>query len=174
MPLLNLGKKMAVRERHLMGSLDPEDDMELNEKVMIFIVMASEIFKKKSSAILGRYGLTFSYYNVLKHLVACGQGQDTIGNVSKKMLVTAANMTGVAKRMEKAGLIEKKNDAQDERLRMLQVTRRGREILGAIRKIQEQHGGAYLEIYSLKEKEEVLSVLKHIVRRGKQLPNSIS
>jgi len=43
-PLLNLGKKMAARERHLMGSPDPEDDMELNEKVMIFIVMASEIF----------------------------------------------------------------------------------------------------------------------------------
>ena len=75
------------------------------------------------------------------------------------MLVTSGNMTGIAKRMEKAGLVERKSDAQDERLTILQITPRGRETLGAIREIQEQHGGAYLEIYPLKQKEEVLSVL---------------
>jgi len=62
--------------------------MELIEKVMIFIVMASEMFKKKSSAILGQNGLTFSHYNVLQYLIACEQGRDTVSNVCKKMLVT--------------------------------------------------------------------------------------
>jgi DNA-binding MarR family transcriptional regulator len=151
-----------------------EDAMELNEKVMILMVMASEKFKKKSSAILRRHGLTFSHYCVLKSLVACEHGRDTVGNVSKKMLVSAPNITGIAKRMEKAGLIERKNDARDERLIMLQVTPSGRETLGAMGEIQEQHCLAYLEIYSPKQKEEVLSVLKHIVREVKHLPNSFS
>ncbi len=142
--------------------------MELNETVMIFIVMASELFKKKSSAILKQYGLTFSHYKVLQYLVTCEQGRDTVGKVSKKMMVTGANMTGVARRMEKAALIERKSDARDERLTMLQITSRGREILAAIRQIQEQHGDAYLKAYSQEQKEEVLSVLKHIVRRGRQ------
>jgi DNA-binding MarR family transcriptional regulator len=142
--------------------------MELNENVLIFIVMASELFKKKSSAILKQYGLTFSHYNVLQHLVTCEQGRDTVGRVSKKMLVTAANMTGIAKRMEKATLIERRNDAKDERLTVLQITARGREALTAIRQIQEQHGDAYLRACSQEQKEEVLSVLKHIVRSGKQ------
>lgn len=48
----------------VIGPLDHEDNMELNEKVMIFIVMASEKFKKKSSAIIRRHGLTFSHYCV--------------------------------------------------------------------------------------------------------------
>lgn len=148
--------------------------MELNEKVMSFIVMASEMFKKKSSAILKQQGLTFSNYNVLRYLVACQQGRDTVGNVSRKMLVTPSSVSGIAKRMEKAHLLERKNDAQDERLTILQVTSRGRETFGAIREAQEQHTGAYLETYPLRRKEEVLSVLKHIVKRGKQLPNSIS
>ncbi len=113
--------------------------MELNERVMIFIVMASEKFKKKSSAILRRQGLTFSHYCVLKGLVACENGRDSVGNVSKKMRVSAACMTGIAKRMEKAGLIERKNDARDERLIMLQVTPRGRETLDIIQEIQGQH-----------------------------------
>jgi DNA-binding MarR family transcriptional regulator len=142
--------------------------MELNEKVMIFVVMASEMFKKKSSAILRKQGLTFSNYNVLRHLLACQQGRDTVGNVSKKMLVTAASVSGLAKRMEKAHLLERKNDDQDERLTILQVTSRGRETFGAIREAQEQHTGAYLEIYPLRQKKEVLSVLKHIVNRSKQ------
>lgn len=148
--------------------------MELNEKVMIFIVMASEKFKKKSSAIIRRHGLTFSHYCVLRNLVACEYGRDTLGNVSKKMLVTPPNMTGISKRMEKAGLIERKNDARDERLIMIQVTPRGKEILDAIREIQEQHCRAYLEICSLKQKKEVFSVLKHIVQEVKHLPNSFS
>ncbi len=122
--------------------------MELNEKVMICIVMASEIFKKKSSAILKQYGLTFPQYSVLRHLASSGPGRDTLGAVSKKMLVSAANMSGIARRMKNAGLIEKKYDEKDERLVMLQITPEGREKLDAIREIQEQHGDAYLEIYS--------------------------
>ncbi len=58
--------------------------MDLNEKVMIFIVLASETFKKKSSAIMKEYGLTFPQYSVLRALVSIGAGQDTGGNVGKK------------------------------------------------------------------------------------------
>jgi MarR family 2-MHQ and catechol resistance regulon transcriptional repressor len=144
----------------------------LDEKVMILIVMASEMFKKRSSAVFKQYGLTFSHYNLLKYLVGREDGRDTAGNVSKRMLVTGANVTGLAKRMEKAGLIERKNDAKDERLTMLQITPQALKCLDAIRKIQEQHVAEYLQTYSQERKEEVLSVLKHIVQKGKQLAGS--
>ena len=144
-------------------------DMILDEKVMVFIVLASELFKKKSSAILKQYGLTFPHYNVLKYLVVCENGRDTVGNVSKSMLVTGANVTGLAKRMEKAGLIERQNDKKDERLTMMQITPTGLKTLEAIRELQEKHVSEYLRTYSPDQKTEVLSVLKHIVRKGKQL-----
>jgi DNA-binding MarR family transcriptional regulator len=144
-------------------------DMILDEKVMVFIVLASELFKKKSSAILKQYGLTFPHYNVLKYLVVCENGRDTVGNVSKSMLVTGANVTGLAKRMEKAGLIERQNDKKDERLTMMQITPTGLKTLEAIRELQEKHVSEYLRNYSPDQKTEVLSVLKHIVRKGKQL-----
>jgi DNA-binding MarR family transcriptional regulator len=140
----------------------------LNERVMIFIVMAAEMFKKRSSAIFKEYGLTFSHYNVLKYLVACEQGRDTVGNVSKSMLVTGASVTGLAKRMEKAGLIERKNDANDERLTILEITRKGLKTLDTIREIQEHHISHYLQACSEDQKDEILSLLKQIVRRGKQ------
>jgi MarR family 2-MHQ and catechol resistance regulon transcriptional repressor len=155
---------------HLIGSVQREDERELNERVMISLVMASEMFKKKSSAMLKQYGVTFSHYNVLKYLVACGRGSDTIGNVSKRMRVTAANMTGIAKRMEKAGLIEKKNDDQDDRLTLLHITPRGTETLAKIREDQEQHGLGYLEFYSRSQKEEILRILEHILQQGRRPP----
>jgi len=147
-------------------------DVSLEEKVMIFVVMASEMFKKNSTAIFGKYGLTFSHYNVLKYLVACEGGRDTAGNVGKRMLVTGANVTGLAKRMEKAGLIERKNDEKDERLTMLQITPMGRRSLDAIREIQEQHVNQYVQTCSQEQKEEMLSILKNILRKGKQLAGS--
>ncbi len=141
----------------------------LNEKVMIFIVLASEIFKKKSSAVFKDHGLTFSHYNVLKYLAASEGGRNTVGNVGKRMLVTGANVTGLAKRMEKAGLIERKNDAKDERLTILQITPTGSKTLDAIQEIQEQHIAEYLDTFSQEQKEKVLAALKRIVRKGKQL-----
>ena len=145
-----------------------EIGISLDEKLMVFVVMASELFKKKSSAIFRDYGLTFTQYNVLKYLLSCDDGRDTVGNVGKRMLVTGANMTGLAKRMEKAGLIERQNDEKDERLTILQITPAGLKALHSIKDIQEQHVGEYLELYSHKEKEDFLSILKQIVRKGKR------
>jgi MarR family 2-MHQ and catechol resistance regulon transcriptional repressor len=143
--------------------------MILDEQVMVFIVMVSEMFKKKSLAIFREYGLTFSHYNVLRYLVSADEGRDTVGSVSKQMLVTGANVTGLAKRMEKAGLIERKNDSKDERLTILEITPSGRKSLEEIRLIQERHVTKYLLNFSDEDKEKMLAVLKHIVRKGKKL-----
>lgn len=150
----------------------PEIDMTLDEKVMIFIVMASELFKKRSSAIFRRHGLTFSHYNLLKYLASCEEGKDTSGNVSRHMLVTGASVTGLAKRMEKAGLIERKGDDRDERLTMLQITPVGLKALEEIVRIQIPHVAEYLETCPPERKEEILEVLKQVVRKGKQLAGS--
>jgi MarR family 2-MHQ and catechol resistance regulon transcriptional repressor len=144
-------------------------NMILDERIMVFVVTASEIFKKKSSAIFKRYGLTFSQYSVLKYLIACEEGRDTVGNVSKRMLVTGANVTGLAKRMERCGLIERKNDSRDERLTMLHITPFGLQALSSIREVQERHVSEYLEAYSGEQKQEILSALQGIVRKGKVL-----
>ena len=78
-------------------------------------------------------------------------------------------MTGLAKRMEKAGLIERKADEKDERLTLLQITPVGCNVLETIQRIQEQHVGEYLHMLSDDQKERILSALRQIVRKGKQM-----
>ena len=143
-----------------------KSDLDADEKVMMAIVRAAELFKKESGAIFKNYGLTFAQYNVLRILDATPNGKNTITNVSRIMLVTGANMTGVAKRLEKSGFLIRRGDANDERITLLEITPKGRQSLKNIREEKDENLRNYLNRLSADEKEEMLSRLKQILRRG--------
>lgn len=143
-----------------------KSDLNADEKVMIAIVRAAELFKKESGAIFKNYGLTFAQYNVLRILDATPNGKNTITNVSRIMLVSGANMTGVAKRLEKSGFLIRRGDANDERITLLEITPKGRQSLRNICEEKDENLEKYMSNFSADEKEEMLSKLKQILRRG--------
>ena len=97
-------------------------DPNLDENIMIAVVRAAETFKRMVSAIFRKYDLSFPQYNVLRVLDASKGGQSRITDVSRTMLVPGANMTGLAKRLEKNGFIVRKSDPNDERVTVLVVS----------------------------------------------------
>jgi len=143
-----------------------KSDLDINEKVMIAIVRAAEIFRKDSDAIFRNYGLTFTQYNVLRILDNSPNGKNTITNISRIMLVSGANMTGIAKRLEKNGFIIRKSDANDERVTLLEITPKGRQALINICKEKDENLKDYVKNFSEDEKEEMLLRLKQILRSG--------
>ena len=143
-----------------------KSDLNADEKVMIAIVRAAELFKKESGAIFKNYGLTFSQYNVLRILDGTPNGKNTITNVSRIMLVSGANMTGVAKRLEKSGFLIRRGDANDERITLLEITPKGRQSLKNICEEKDENLEKYMSNFSADEKEEMLAGLKQILRRG--------
>ena len=143
-----------------------KSDLNADEKVMVAIVRAAELFKKESGAIFKNYGLTFAQYNVLRILDATPNGKNTITNVSRIMLVSGANMTGVAKRLEKSGFLIRRGDANDERITLLEITPKGRQSLRNIYEEKDENLDKYMSSFSADEKEEMLSRLKQILGRG--------
>ena len=137
--------------------------LNLDEKVMIGIVRLAEVFKKKSSAIFQNYGLTFSQYNVLRVLNSSTSGINNVTNVSKIMLVTGANMTGLAKRLEREGFLLRKKDPKDERVTLLEISPRGRRTLKNIEREKEEHVRTYLADFSVPQKNDLLDAIKHII-----------
>ena len=85
-------------------------EQSLDENIMMAVVRAAEIFKRMFSAIFRKYNLSFPQYNILRVLDASKDGQSRITDVSRIMLVPGANMTGLAKRLEKNGFITRKSD----------------------------------------------------------------
>ena len=142
------------------------NDLSLDEKVMMVTVRLAEFFKKNSANIFKNYGLTFPQYNVLRVLDSSENRQNTISNVGKIMLVSGANMTGIAKRLEKNGFLLRKSDPNDERITLLEITPKGREQLKNISREKDANIARYMGHFSDEQKNEVLSLLRSIIREN--------
>jgi DNA-binding MarR family transcriptional regulator len=144
---------------------DYKSDVQFDEKVMVALVKASELFKKDSDAIFKNYGLTFSQYNVLRVLNNSTNGQNTVSMASRIMIVSSPNMTGIAKRLEKNGFIIRKNDTNDERVTLLEITPKGKKVLENIRTAHYGNIDSYLKGFSENEKKRLLEDLKQIFNK---------
>ena len=144
-----------------------KSDMSIDERVMMAIVRVAEGFKKNSSAVVKKWGLTFSQYNLLRVLDASENGQNTMRNVSRIMFVSGANMTGIAKRLEKNGFIIRTNDPDDDRLKRLQITPEGTQVLKDISDHKERSLKRYLMKYSDGQKSALLEILRDILGQTK-------
>ena len=143
-----------------------KSDVTMDEKVMVALVKASELFKKDSDAIFKNYGLTFSQYNVLRVLNNSSNGQNTVSMASKIMLVSSPNMTGIAKRLERSGLIIRKSDLHDERVTLLEITPKGRKVLENIKAAHYGNISGYLKSFSSSGKARLLEDLKRIFNKS--------
>jgi len=133
------------------------------------VVRMAEVFKRSVSATFRKYKLSFPQYNVLRVLDATKNGQSRITNVSRIMLVPGANMTGIAKRLEKSGLLTRTSDPRDERVTLLTITPKGRTLLAKIEAERDQHMNTMLKGFSEDEKRELLSKVKRLIRNGSQI-----
>ena len=143
-----------------------KSDLSIDEKVLMAIVRAAEIFRRNHSSIFRNYGLSFPQYNVLRVLEASRNGRNKISDVSRIMLVPGANITGIAKRLEKDGFIIKKSDAADERVTILEITPKGKRTLKNIVKEKDERLELMLKSLSDNQKLELLDKIKRILKNG--------
>ena len=151
-----------------MGRSDYQSDLSSDENLLMSVVRAAEIFKRIVSAIFRKYDLSFPQYNVLRVVDSSSDGQSRITDVSRIMLVPGANMTGLAKRLEKNGFIKRKSDPADERVTILEITPKGKKTLAKIEKERDEHTDAMLKGFPEKEKQNFLEMVKKFIRNSRQ------
>jgi DNA-binding MarR family transcriptional regulator len=143
-----------------------KSDLSVNEKVLMAIVRLAEVFKRSHSAVFRNYGLSFPQYNVLRVLEASRNGRNKMSAVSRIMLVPGANITGIAKRLEKDGFIIKKSDPADDRVTLLEITPKGKRTLKNIEKEKDDWLERALLNLSHHQKLELLNKVKRILKNG--------
>lgn len=149
-----------------MGNKRYVSDLTVNEKVLMAMVRAAEIFKRTHNAIFRNYGLSFPQYNILRVLDASEKGRNKISEVSRIMLVPGANMTGLAKRLERDGFLIRKSDPNDERVTILEITPKGRRTLKNIEPAKERSADQMLRGFREEDKRELLDNLKKVIRNN--------
>jgi MarR family transcriptional regulator, 2-MHQ and catechol-resistance regulon repressor len=101
-------------------------------------------------------------------LEASKNGCNKMSRVSRIMLVPGANITSIAKRLEKAGFILKKPDPSDERVTLLEITPKGRRALKNIEKEKDASLASVLKNLTERQKRDLLDKLKRILINGIQ------
>jgi DNA-binding MarR family transcriptional regulator len=142
-------------------------DLSANEKVLMAIVRAAENFKRTHTAIFRKWGLSFPQYNVLRVLDASRNGRNKISGVSRIMLVPGANMTGIAKRLERDGFLVRKSDPHDERVTILQITPKGKKTLKHIKAEKDQSIQKLLNGFSERDKLILLDRIKQLIKKNR-------
>ncbi len=150
-----------------MRSTNYRSDLSTDEKALMGIIRAAESFKRVFSTIFKKYDLSFPQYNILRVLDASTNGQSRITEVSRIMLVPGANMTGLAKRLERSGFILRKSDAKDERATLLEITSKGKKTLKEIEKDRDQGLKNMFSGFSKEERQNLVNQVKRLIRNSR-------
>ena len=83
----------------------------------------------------------------------------TLASLSRRMLVTAGNLTGLVDRAERDGVVERRADPSDRRLSRVYLTARGRELVTQLLPAHASHVGALLASLDAHEKRDLRRLL---------------
>jgi DNA-binding MarR family transcriptional regulator len=83
----------------------------------------------------------------------------TLATLSRRMLVTAGNLTGLVDRAERDGVVERRADPSDRRLSRVYLTARGRELVQSILPAHAQHVTELLSSLDAAERRELRRLL---------------
>jgi DNA-binding MarR family transcriptional regulator len=138
----------------------------LSEKILLGFVRLAEYLKREQAAVFKRYGVTFPQYNVLRVLDSSDEGRNTLSNVSRTMLVGASNLSGLVKRLERKGFIVRKGHPNDERVTIVEITKKGRQTLKSLDKDKDKDLERILAPMSEEERLFILTKIKQTLKRS--------
>lgn len=108
-----------------------------------------------------RWGLTLPQFDVLAELSRAKTEGFTFVELSRLLLVTSGNLTGIVDRLEAEGLVRRETDTRDRRLVRIVLTKKGRRLAEEIMPLHAQDIHALLGFMS----PEQLTALTEMLNR---------
>jgi MarR family 2-MHQ and catechol resistance regulon transcriptional repressor len=125
------------------------------------LARAHDTFKHLTAENIRSFNLTTAQFGALETLGHLGPM--LIGELTRKQLVCAGNMTVVVNNLEKDGLVKRKTDAKDRRATHVRLTAKGKRLFD---KIFFQHAEFVTDIASVLTEEEQLELGRLLKKLG--------
>ena len=109
-----------------------------------------------------RYGLSWPKFNALVQLYMTGDRGITQSELSKKMLVSRANITGLIERLEKEDLVVRRNDSSDKRVFLVCLTNRAVTLMNAFLPVHNNYIHKIMSALDRNEKEVFILLLEKL------------
>jgi DNA-binding MarR family transcriptional regulator len=114
-------------------------------------LMLGEIRRRLSDA------ATMPRFDLLANLER--EDGQTLAALSRRMLVTAGNLTGLVDRAERDGVVERRADPRDRRLSRVFLTAKGRDLIAAILPLHAAHVAELLAGLDATERRDLRRLL---------------
>jgi DNA-binding MarR family transcriptional regulator len=115
---------MGVRER-----LQQRRFQSVAQEALLSLIVAAEQIEQRTAEVLERHGLTTDQFNVLRILRGVHPGGHPRGEVARRMIHRAPDVTRMLDRLERQGLIARCRDSDDRRMSVATITREGLALL---------------------------------------------
>ncbi|MFB4394740.1 MULTISPECIES: MarR family winged helix-turn-helix transcriptional regulator [unclassified Pseudomonas] len=102
------------------------DDLLLDNQVCFALHSTSLLMTKVYKPLLQALGLTYPQY--LAMLVLWEQDGLTVGEISQRLITDPGSLTPLLKRLESEGLLKRTRSREDERVVLVQLTDKGRDL----------------------------------------------
>ena len=103
-----------------------------------------------------RFDVTLPRFDLMAQLDRAEAGM-TLGELSRRMMVTNGNVTGLAERLVAEGLLSRKQAENDRRAHMVRLTDKGRR---QFRKMAQEHEGWIADLFAGMSPGEVEALLE--------------
>ncbi len=121
-------------------------------------------------AMASRFNTTLPRFDLMAQLERAPEGLQ-MGELSRRMLVTGGNVTGIADQLEHAGLVVRAADPHDRRAYRIKLTREGRRVFEQMAIEHERWIVGMFEGLNARDKRamnELLSRLRVCLRQGEE------
>lgn len=100
------------------------DEIDLALSMWVKLARASASFNKRTMKDIGGFGVTQAQFGVLECLGHLGPM--SLGELTKKMLVSGGNMTVVVNNLERDGYVKRTQDRKDRRVMRVRLSPKGK------------------------------------------------
>lgn len=102
------------------------------QQAMVSLLMASGRLHRALSELMERHDVTHDQYNVLRILRGAGAEGLPRYEISARMIYRASDVTRLPDRLESRNLVQRQRSAQDRRLSLTCISRKGLALLDAL------------------------------------------
>ena len=127
------------------------DETHESLRLWLRLLTCSHLIENHVRKSLGkRFKTTLPRFDLMAQLERVPEGLQ-MGELSRRMLVTGGNVTGIVDQLERAGLIVRTEDPADRRVYLVKLTKEGRRLFG---QMAVEHESWIVDLFSGISKRE--------------------
>ncbi len=113
-----------------------DSNLKLENQICFPVYSASRLITKAYKPFLDEMGLTYPQYLVL--MVLWENNTLSVNKISEKLMLKTNTLSPLLKRMEKVGLLKRSRSKEDERIVVVQLTKKGQQLKSEAKPIPEK------------------------------------